>query len=258
MSSESLRDAYRAFTTTCALITTNGPRGPNVMAAEWTFNVSYDPFLILIAIDPENRTHDMIRESGEFGVNLVTEEQIAAMGFAGHYSKSETDKLSSELFETVPARTIKAPMLKGSLLNAECRLVREVPLGDHTGFLGEVVSFSADPEGWPIVLHHGSHRVGDRITRQPGIVVAVTPMETDPGKELLVSGELARPIQSADPVTIELHDPDGAIVATASTQSSPHGGFQAPLAVPSTARPGGYRLVARTAGSEGGARLLVR
>ena len=84
MSSTMLRDAYRAFTTSCAWITTHGSDGPNVMAAEWAFNVSYDPFLILVAIDPANRTHDLILESKEFGVNLIPEDQVTAMAFAGH------------------------------------------------------------------------------------------------------------------------------------------------------------------------------
>src|SRR5512136_2907530 len=141
MSMESLRDAFRAFTTTCALITTDGPRGPNVMAAEWTFNVSYRPFLILVAIDPANATHDIILESKEFGVNLVSEDQTAAMAFAGHFSKAEVDKLSSERFETYPGQTIHAPMIRGALLNAECRLLAP----DGTAILES--STKADAEG---------------------------------------------------------------------------------------------------------------
>jgi len=99
MASEILRHAFRAFTTTCALITTDGPEGPNVMAAEWTLNVSYDPFLILVAVNPANKTHDILLGSKEFDVNLVSEERVTAMAFAGHYSKADPDKISSEAFE---------------------------------------------------------------------------------------------------------------------------------------------------------------
>lgn len=257
MASENLRDAFRAFTTTCALITTDGPRGPNVMAAEWTFNVSYRPFLILVAIDPGNRTHDMILEAKEFGVNLVTEDQVAAMGFAGHFSKADTDKLSSELFETVPAQKIHAPMIRGSLLQAECRLVQTIALGDHTGFVGEVIEFSVDPEGKPLILHHGSRQLGERIVRNPGVVLAGTPMTLRPGVAVLVSGELTGGLHREAPVSVELRDAAGAVVAATSTRSTADGDFQVRIAMPELAAHGVYRLVARAEGAEGAARVRV-
>ena len=218
MSSENLRDAFRAFTTTCALITTDGPRGSNVMAAEWTFNVSYRPFLILVSIDPANLTHDMVLESKEFGVNLVAEDQIAAMGFAGHYSKTDTDKLSSELFQTYPAKRIHAPLIRGAVLNAECRLVDHYPMGDHTAFLGEVLTFSVDPERPPIALHHGSHRIGERITRARGLVMAATPMSTRPGETVVVAGGLT----PSEPRGAALHPPPPGRARGARGPRSPH------------------------------------
>ncbi|HII40982.1 MAG TPA: flavin reductase family protein [Thermoplasmata archaeon] len=230
MPSGNLRDAFPAFTTTCALITTDGPHGPNVMAAEWTFNVSYRPFLILVAIDPGNRTHDMILESQEFGVNLVAEDQVAAMGFAGHYSKADTDKLSSEAFDTFPAKHIRAPLIRGALLAAECRLVAHYPMGDHTAFVGEVVEFSVGSEKSPVVLHHGSRRLGERIVRAPGLLVAVTPMSAQPGEA----------------------------VATANASTDEEGSFRARLRVPPDLRSGRYLLEAAGEGARGQAHLEVR
>lgn len=258
MASESLSDAYRAFTTGPALITTATAAGPNVMAAEWTFNVSYDPFLILVSVDPGNRTHDLIREAQEFGVNIVSEDQVAAMGFAGHYSKSDTDKLSSELFETFPAKRIRAPLVRGSLLAAECRLVREIPLGDHTGFLGEVLEFSVDPSRRPLVLHRGSRRLGEKIARQPGIALAATPMEAKAGEEVVVTGEFTSPQQPDGTVSVQLQRADGNVLAAAETSTASGGVFRLRLAIPSSARTDAYRLVARSGEAEGRARIHVR
>ncbi len=257
MSPENLRDAYRAFTTTCALITTTGPTGPNVMAAEWTYNVSYHPFLLLVAIDPANRTHDMIRETREFGVNLVSEEQIAAMGFAGHYSKADTDKLSSDLFETMPAERIRAPMIRGSLLAAECRLVDEISLGDHTGFLGEVVACSVDPEGKPILLHHGSHRLGERIVREPRLIVAVTPMRGTSPRDLVVSGELTGFERSGQHIAVFLWGTAGDVLAEARAVTDDAGSFRVRIAVPATASAGAHIVEAQSGGLRGLARLEV-
>ncbi len=258
MSSGILRDAYRAFTTGCALITTDGPEGPNVMAAEWTFNVSYDPFLILVSVDPANRTHDLIREAKEFGVNLVSENQIAAMAFAGHYSKADTDKLSSDLFDVIPGTKIKAPMIRGSLLRAECRLVQEIPMGDHTGFLGEVLEFAVEPELGPVVLHHGSRRLGERIPRTSAVLVAVTPMKAAPGGSITVTGELASRESAAASIALELSGPDAIALPTDPLRSSEHGEFHATVSLPPGIRPGSYRITARSGDAKGVARFEVR
>lgn len=257
MSSENVRDAFRAFTTTCALITTDGTEGPNVMAAEWTFNVSYHPFLILVSIDPANRTHEMIHATREFGVNLVSEEQIAAMAFAGHYSKADTDKLSSDLFDIVPAKKIRAPMLRGSLLAAECRLVQEIPLGDHTGFLGEVVEFSVDPERMPIVLHHGSRRLGERIQRMPSISVAATPAKASAGDAVSLVGELTGPIRGVAEVSVRVEGPDSTHLAESQPRSSEDGVFQAAVVLPPGVRSGLYSVTATVGDLRGHARFEV-
>ncbi len=258
MSSGTLRDAFRAFTTGCAFITTNGPQGENVMAAEWTFNVSYDPFLILVSIGPANRTHDLIREAKEFGVNLVSENQIAAMAFAGHYSKADTDKLSSELFDVLPGTVIKAPMIRGSLLRAECRLVQEIPMGDHTGFLGEVVEFAVEPDLAPVVLHRGSRRLGERIVRAPAVMIAVTPMKAAPGESIAVTGELAAPERAAASIALEVSGPAAVALPSDPLRSSENGEFHAIVNLPPGLRPGRYRITARSGDAKGVARFDVR
>jgi len=182
------RDVFRLFTTGVALITTAGRRGPNVMAAEWTFNVSYDPFLVSVHIEEGEATHAAIVETGEFGVSMCAEEQVVAMAFAGHFTGQETDKMSSEVFETVPGTKIKTPLIRGSLFTAECRVVQRVEMGDHTAFVGEVVAFSIEGERKPIVLHRGAHHLGPRIERGTKVVVAVTPSTATRGATVTVDG----------------------------------------------------------------------
>ena len=60
----------RQFLTNVGLITTDGPHGPNVMAAEWTHHVSYSPSLIPINVCGNDATAENINQSKEFGVNL--------------------------------------------------------------------------------------------------------------------------------------------------------------------------------------------
>jgi len=225
------------------------------MAAEWAFNVSYDPFLIAVHVDKANVTHDEILAAGEFGVNLASEDQGAQMRFAGHFSKAETDKLSSDIFETYAAKRIKAPLLRGSVLNAECRLVQHFPVGDHTVFIGEVVEFSVDPGKRPLILHHGSHRLGEKIERVPALVVAATPAEAHPGARITLHAELAP--AGRDLVRLALVTPDGEERPLATADPAGQDSFEAAVTLPDDAPPGPCTVVARMASVEGRARLHV-
>lgn len=255
MKSENLQEAFRAFTTGCALLTVHGPRGPNVMAAEWTFNVSYRPFLIAVCVDPANVTHDEILAAREFGVNLLTEEQGAAMRFAGHFSKATTDKLSSQAFDTYPAKRIRAPMIRGSLLNAECRLVQQMSTGDHTIFIGEVLEFSVDPNARPLILHHGSHRLGERIERSPRVVLAVTPSRARAGAPVKIEAELSAP--QPGPWTLSLIPERGTERHLQNLRADGEDTLEASVHIPDDVPPGLYTVVARREGLEGRARLEI-
>jgi len=250
-----LREAFRSFATTVALITTRGPNGPNVMAAEWTYLVSHEPFLILVVVEGSNATHTLIRETREFGVNLASEEQVTAMSFAGHFTKRETDKLSSELFEPIPANRIRAPLLAGSVLRAECRLVREIPLGAHTGFLGEVLEVAVDPGKRPIILHRGPHRLGSRIERPESLAIAVTPAATSGGTKVSVEGELTSSERAGRPVRLRLLDLGGTAVREGTASTDRRGMFTWETVAPP--QPGRYVVEAQHGSASGRASLDV-
>ena len=151
------KDVFRYFTTSVALITTVGKAGPNVMAAEWTMQVSSEPMLIAVFIAPHEVTHENIESTGEFGVNFCSDEQATLSNVAGAFSRREVDKLSFSLFQTYLGDTIKVPMIKGSIINAECKLVQKYRLGDHTSFIGQVFAARFEPEKRPLVYHKGRY-----------------------------------------------------------------------------------------------------
>ncbi|MFQ5837676.1 MAG: flavin reductase [Thermoplasmata archaeon] len=257
MTPDSLRQAYRQFTTGVSLITTHGTAGPNVTAAEWTFNVSYEPFLISVHIGRGKATHDAIEQTGEFGVNIVAEDQVAAMALAGHFSKRVVDKLSSDLFDTYPAKRIKAPLIRGCLLNAECRVVQQVAMGDHTAFVGEVVEFTVDGSRNPVILHKGARRLGARIRRRADVTVAVTPMQAARGAGITATGELMAPSRAFKKIHIRLIDPKGIEIVEREALTGAEGYFSADLAIPAEAPSGVYVILARYRDAEGSARLRV-
>jgi flavin reductase (DIM6/NTAB) family NADH-FMN oxidoreductase RutF len=257
MASATPREAFRQFTTGVSLVTTRGRGGDNVMAAEWTFHVSYNPFLISVHIRPGKATHTAIEESQEFGVNLVSEDQVNAMSLAGHFSGHEVDKFSSDLFDTYPAEKIGAPMIRGALLNAECRVVQQIPMGDHTAFVGEVIAFSVDGSKGPVILHKGARTAGERIAREHVVAVASTPSTVAPGDRVLVTGELMMKDRASLTIEVTIVDPQGVDKASAETTTEMDGQFRVELQLPGDAPKGAYRVVAHHGDVQGSARLQV-
>ncbi len=148
------------FITNVGLITSDGPFGTDVMACEWTHHVSYRPGLIAVCIHPDKATHKNIKQTNEFGVNLCSTDQSIMSSIAGGYSGKEYDKIGAlkELgFEFYSAKSIATLMIKGAAANFECKLQKEIVLGDHTAFVGEVVEGSNSPEKPPLAYHNGRY-----------------------------------------------------------------------------------------------------
>ena len=157
--------AQRYFTTGISLITSFGPHGQNVMAAEWTMQISYQPMLIAVFIHEDSATFENIKKTKEFGINVSSEGQTMAVNIAGGYSRREIDKLKvKDSFEFLPSQKIKSPMIAGCLINAECKLLTMKKLGDHTMVVGKVVAISYDEAKKPLIYHSGRYfRIGSII-----------------------------------------------------------------------------------------------
>lgn len=149
-------NAHRYFATTVGLITTNGKNGPNVMAAEWTMQVSYEPMLISIFIH-DSPTLWNIKETGEFGVNIASDTQAELVNIAGGYSGSEIQKFDIPgIFDIYKTRT-GLPMIKGCALNAECRVQTIQEIGDHVMVVGQAISAEFDESKKPMIYSRGNY-----------------------------------------------------------------------------------------------------
>ncbi len=160
--------AAHKFTTNVGMITSNGPHGDNIMAAEWTHHVSYSPGLIMVNVGFDKATEQNIKKSKGFGVSLASIDQNIVASIAGGSSGKEVDKIAvlKDLgVEFYKAKKIDAWMVKGASLNAECKLLHEIKLGDHMAFVGEVVELSVH-EKQPILYHEGKyHKIGEPVQK---------------------------------------------------------------------------------------------
>lgn len=157
------------FITNIGLITSNGPVGPNIMTAAWTHHVSYDPPYIMVNIEPDDATVQNILATKEFGINLASEKQNVIASISGRYSGRNVDKITmlKELgYEFYTGNKIRVPMVKGSALNAELKLIRHEEMGDHIIFIGEVLESSVDDRLKPLSYNSGKYwKIGESIVK---------------------------------------------------------------------------------------------
>ncbi|MGI0088092.1 MAG: flavin reductase family protein [Nitrosotalea sp.] len=165
MKKKIMQSAQRLFMTGVSLITSNGSNGQNVMAAEWTMQISYEPMLIAVFIHEESSTLKNIKETKQFGVNVASEKQSTLVSIAGGYSRKEINKLSiQDSFRTLKPQRTKIPLIADCLINAECKLFAIKKIGDHTMVVGRVVSIRYDETKKPLVYHRNRYfRIGPMI-----------------------------------------------------------------------------------------------
>ena len=160
---------YQYFATTVNLLTSCNQEGKvNIMACEWTMNVSFNPFKVLCVVGVDTLTHSYITESKEFGVSLCADTQASLANFAGNVSGRDVDKLSAPFFAgLVYASThIKPPLIRGCILNAECVVEEMFQMGEYTGFLGLSLATTVDPEAKPLFYHRRKYfQLGTQIPK---------------------------------------------------------------------------------------------
>jgi len=147
------------FITNVGLITSNGPNGNNIMAAEWTHHISYNPGLIAVCIHPVDATTENIEKTKEFGVNLCSIGQSSLSSISGGYTGKKHDKvkaLEKLGFKFYKAKKINVLMVKEATANIECKLVKQFTLGDHIMFVGEAVE-SSSSDIQPLTYHGGKY-----------------------------------------------------------------------------------------------------
>lgn len=117
----------------------------NIITVAWTGTVCTDPAMLYISVRPERYSYHMLRESGEFVVNLTTEELAEATDWCGVRSGRDTDKWKEMRLTRGKAEKLKyAPVILESPVNLECRVTEVKELGSHHMFLAEVLAVQVD------------------------------------------------------------------------------------------------------------------
>lgn len=116
----------------------------NIFTVAWAGTVCTNPPMLTISVRPERHSYHMIKETGEFVVNLTTEDLAYATDYCGVRSGRDTDKWKDTGLTKEPATKVSVPLIKESPVNIECKVVRVDELGSHHMFLAEVVAVDVD------------------------------------------------------------------------------------------------------------------
>jgi flavin reductase (DIM6/NTAB) family NADH-FMN oxidoreductase RutF len=119
----------------------------NAFTANWICQASFVPPMVMLAVENDGRSLPMIRESGIFSVNVYETGQRELAGHFGRRSATNPDKMRDMPWE--PGVT-GAPLLPQALGHLECRVQGELPAGDHTVVIAEVVEARVRRDGEPL------------------------------------------------------------------------------------------------------------
>ncbi len=143
----------------------------NIITIAWAGTVCTNPPMVGISVRPERYSYRILKETGEFVVNLTTKELVYATDFCGVKSGREVDKFGALGLTALPADQVRAPLVGESPVNIECKVKEILPLGSHHLFLAQVAAVHADEKymdekrkfhlekARPIVYSHGTYYV---------------------------------------------------------------------------------------------------
>jgi flavin reductase (DIM6/NTAB) family NADH-FMN oxidoreductase RutF len=153
------------------------PQEHNIITIAWTGTVSSDPPMCYISVRPGRHSYEIIKRTGEFVINLTTENLARATVWCGCRSGSKFNKWKEMNLTPGEAKIVKAPIILEAPVNIECKVKQIIELGVHHMFLAEVVNVRADekyldPESGkfdlaganPLVFNHGAYyKLGKKI-----------------------------------------------------------------------------------------------
>ncbi len=116
----------------------------NVLTVAWTGVINTKPPMTYISVRPTRHSYGIIKESGEFVINLTTSKMVRETDLCGVKSGKDTDKIKKCGLHLAEATAVKAPVIEESPLSLECRVTEIKPLGSHDMFIAEILAVNVD------------------------------------------------------------------------------------------------------------------
>lgn len=126
------------------LISCGDMKQSNIFTVAWTGIINTNPPMCYISVRPERYSYNIIKNTGEFVINLTNQKLAYATDWCGVRSGAKFDKFKEMKLHKEKANHVKAPLIKESPVSIECRVKEIRKRGSHDEFVAEILSIDAD------------------------------------------------------------------------------------------------------------------
>ena len=126
------------------MVTCGNMENSNIITVGWAGIINTHPPRVSIAIRPTRHSYNLIKESGEFIINLTPASLIRECDYCGIFTGAKVDKFEKTGLHKAPASAVACPLIEECPLALECKVINILPQGTHDLFLAEVVAVDVD------------------------------------------------------------------------------------------------------------------
>lgn len=116
----------------------------NIITVAWTGIINTNPAMVYTSVRPSRYSYKLIKEQGEFVINLTTKELAKATDWCGVRTGAKFDKFKEMNLHKEKANFVNCPMIKESPVSVECKVKEIKEMGSHHMFIAEVIAINAD------------------------------------------------------------------------------------------------------------------
>ena len=128
------------------MVTTGDMENSNIITIAWTGIINSEPPKTYISVRPSRHSYGIIKEKGEFVINLTPSRLVRTADFCGIYTGKNVDKFEKCKLTKEEANEVKAPVIAECPVALECKVTDIVPLGTHDMFIADIVAVDVDEE----------------------------------------------------------------------------------------------------------------
>lgn len=156
MNLEARKQVLRAVPSALHALGVRDGTAAHAMTVNWVTQVSFEPPMIVVAVENESRALELLRRERAFALSLLPSGARQLAGRLGRSSRNAPDKLRGVAHH--PAPVTGAPVLDDALGWLDCRITAEQPAGDHVVILAEVLEAGVQREGKALTLEETGFR----------------------------------------------------------------------------------------------------
>ena len=127
-----------------AMVTCGQGETANIITIAWTGIINTHPPKTYISVRPSRHSYGLIKESGEFVINLTPAKLVRAADYCGIHTGRKVNKFEKCGLHMEEASSVSCPMISESPMSLECRVTDVIELGSHHMFLADIVAVDVD------------------------------------------------------------------------------------------------------------------